>query len=51
MQKGLIVQEQRVRVLMCEVDPIGIGNRFFQSIRRRAYSVAGSQALWHLDGI
>ena len=50
MQKGLRVQEQRVRVLMREIDPVGVTNRFFQSIRRRVYSVAGSQALWHLDG-
>ena len=50
MQRGLRVQEQRIRILMREVDPIGVTNQFFRSIRRCTYSVAGSQALWHLDG-
>ena len=31
MQKGLKVQEQRVRVLMHEVDPVGIGNLGFSN--------------------
>lgn len=50
LQKGLRVQEQRIRELMREVDPVGVTNRFFRSIHRRTYCVVGSQALWHLDG-
>ena len=43
-QRGFKIQEYRVRELMREVDPIGVTNRFFQSIHRRTYSVkAGSQ--------
>uniref|UniRef100_A0A1X7USS9 Integrase catalytic domain-containing protein n=1 Tax=Amphimedon queenslandica TaxID=400682 RepID=A0A1X7USS9_AMPQE len=48
-QRGLRIQESRIRQLMREVDPIGT-NRFFRSIHRREYSVSGPQALWHLDG-
>lgn len=50
MQKGFRIQEQRVRKLIREVDPVGVTNRLFQSIHHHTYSVAGSQALWHLDG-
>ena len=49
-QRGLRIQECRIRQLMREVDPIGVVNRFFRSIHRRTYSVCGPQALWHLDG-
>lgn len=49
-QRGLRVQESRVRRLMREVDPIGVTNRFFRSIYRRTYTVGGPQSLWHLDG-
>ena len=49
-QRGLRIQESRIRQLMREVDPIGVTNRFFRSIHRRTYSVSGPQALWHLDG-
>ena len=43
-------KEYRVRQMIYQVDPIGVTNRFFQSINRRTYSVSGLQALWHLDG-
>lgn len=49
-QRGHRVQEYRVRQLMREVDPVGVTNRYFQSIHRRTYSVASPQALWHVDG-
>ena len=44
-QRGLRIQEYRIRQLMREVDPIGVTNRFFRSIHRRTYSVSGPQAL------
>lgn len=49
-QKGYRVQKHRVRHLLREVDPIGVTNRFFRSIRRRTYCVPSPQALWHIDG-
>lgn len=49
-QRGIRVQESRVRQLLREVDPIGVTNRLFRSIHRRTYTVGGPQSLWHLDG-
>ncbi len=49
-KRGFRIQEHRVRIMIREIDPVGVTNRFFRSIHRRSYSVAGSQALWHIDG-
>ncbi len=49
-QKGYRVQEHRIRHSVREVDPVGVTNRFFQSIRRCSYCVPSPQALWHIDG-
>lgn len=50
--KGLRVRIMRVRESMRRVDPIGILNRslHLRIIKRRKYSVAGPNALWHIDG-
>ena len=49
-QKGMRVQETRIRELLREADPVGSINRWLHSIQRRTYSVCGPQALWHIDG-
>ena len=52
--EGYRIQEYRVRNAMKMTDPEGIlFRRLFLTthrIQRRTYSVAGSQALWHIDG-
>ena len=45
----LLIQRERVRILLKEVDPIGSAQRYLQVIHRRIYSVSTRNALWHLD--
>ncbi len=42
-KRGFRIQEHRVRIIIREIDPVGVTNRFFRSIHRRSYSVAGSR--------
>ena len=50
--RNIKVTWDRVRNVLWDVDPNGIISRSLQCpvIRRRKYSVPGSQALWHIDG-
>lgn len=50
MAMGVRVQESRVKESLRRVDPIGVANRWIQSIHRRTYSVPSPNALWHMDG-
>ena len=47
---GYRIQESRVRDALRRVDPLGVMSRWIRSIHRRTYSVAGPNALWHIDG-
>ena len=47
---GLRVQRQRVRESIARVDPANTHIRWAIAVSRRAYSVAGPNSLWHIDG-
>lgn len=47
---GIRVQFVRVRESLSRVDPQGSFMRRLRHLRRRKYSVAGPQSLWHIDG-
>ena len=47
--QGVIVQRQRVRNIMQEIDPANCALRWSMRIRRRVYSVPTANYLWHLD--
>lgn len=47
---GYRIQESRVRDALRRVDPLGVMSRWIRSIHRRTHSVAGPNALWHIDG-
>ena len=46
---SLIVQRDRCRRILAEIDPVGTARRWSQAIRRRQYSVPTPNSLWHLD--
>ncbi len=46
---GINIQEQRIRLSMRRVDPIGVAHRWARSIHRRVYRVSCPNALWHID--
>nr|XP_055036502.1 uncharacterized protein LOC129423984 [Misgurnus anguillicaudatus] len=48
--RELRIQRWRVRQSLQELDPIGRSFRRRRTIRRRIYSVATSNQLWHIDG-
>ena len=49
--KGIRVQLSRVREAIHRCDPEGVALRWLAGMHNRcAYSVYGSQALWHIDG-
>lgn len=48
--RGIRVQQMRVRKSVQRVDPCGAIVRWFDTIHRRAYHVLGPLSLWHLDG-
>ena len=45
----LIVQRERVRKLLAEVDPEGTSSRWTLTVKKRVYRVPTSNFLWHLD--
>ena len=47
---GLTEQRQRARESIVRVDPTDIRVRSARVVYRRAYSVPGTNSLWHLDG-
>ena len=48
--QGIHVQRERIRESLRRVDPTGVEARVGRLLHRRAYSVVGPNALWHLDG-
>ncbi|KAJ7373312.1 hypothetical protein OS493_012903 [Desmophyllum pertusum] len=48
--EGLIIQRERVRKCLARIDPHNVRIRRAITVSRRAYSVAGPNSLWHLDG-
>jgi AraC-like DNA-binding protein len=49
-QRGILVQQHRLRESVQRTDPDGVALRWFDAIKRRTYSVAGPLCLWHIDG-
>lgn len=47
---GFRLQYDRIRESLRRVDPQGSYMRRLRHLRRRKYSVAGPQSLWHIDG-
>ena len=47
---GHIVQRDRVAASLARVEPAAVVMRWSRTIHRRSYSVAGPNALWHIDG-
>ena len=45
----IILQRDRCRQILSEVDPIGTASRWAQGIHRRQYSVPTPNSLWHID--
>lgn len=48
-QKGLVVSQKTVRLLLGILDPKGVEERKRKRLRRRQYSSAGPNAVWHMD--
>ena len=44
-----LVQRERVRRMLAEVDPIGSAQRLSVAVKRRVYRVPTPNYLWHLD--
>ena len=49
-QRGILVQQHRLRESVQRTDPDGVVLRWFDAIKRRTYTVAGPLCLWHIDG-
>jgi len=47
--KGKIVQRQKVRRILSEIDSIGTACRWSNTIHRRTYKVPTPNSLWHID--
>lgn len=47
---GIPIQYHQIRESLRRVDPQGSYMRRLLHLRRRKYSVAGPQSLWHIDG-
>lgn len=49
-ERGITVQQVRVRESLRRTDPEGTAIRYRINIRRRVYDVSYPQELWHIDG-
>ena len=49
--RGIQVSRRRIREALHEIDPINTTLRWAPRIKRRPYSVAGANALWHLGNV
>jgi hypothetical protein len=47
---GIFTPVERLRLSLQRIDPFTAGLRWHAVVRRRTYSVAGPNALWHIDG-
>ena len=47
---GYRVQRERIRQSLLRTDPIGIVQRWQQTVKRRHYNVKYPLSLWHIDG-
>ena len=49
-ERGIVVQQTRVRESMRRTDPFGTRQRLKTAVRRRQYNVGFPMELWHMDG-
>ena len=49
-ERGIMVQQTRIRESMRRTDPYGTDVRFRTRLRRRQYNVRYPMELWHIDG-
>ena len=49
-ERGIVVQQTRVRESMRRTDPAGTKQRLKIAVRRRQYNVGFPMELWHMDG-
>ena len=49
-ERGIVIQQTRIREALRRTDPEGTAIRQRLSIRRRQYNIAFPQELWHIDG-
>ncbi|XP_066932125.1 uncharacterized protein [Clytia hemisphaerica] len=47
--QGIILQRDKCRELLRQVDPEGVAMRWAQTIKRRQYRVPTPNSLWHID--
>lgn len=47
---GLSVRKEDVRLILKELDPVGVNNRLSRRLSRRRYFAEGPNAVWHVDG-
>ncbi|KAH3894274.1 hypothetical protein DPMN_018431 [Dreissena polymorpha] len=45
----MVVNRDRVRAILAELDPVGVATRWAQVVSRRRYSVPEPNSLWHID--
>ncbi|XP_041835311.1 uncharacterized protein LOC121635937 [Melanotaenia boesemani] len=48
-QKGFVVSQEKIRLIIKTLDPEGVDRRRARRLRRRQYSCRGPNALWHMD--
>ena len=48
-QRGFVVNQNTVRLLLHIIDPVGIENRRRNRLRRRMYQNPGPDFMWHVD--
>ncbi|CAC5379132.1 unnamed protein product [Mytilus coruscus] len=48
--QGITMQRKRIRESMRRTSPFPVAHRLSKTIKRRKYSVAMSNSLWHVDG-
>ena len=47
---GHRIQRDRIQLSLLRTDPMGVLNRWKESVKRRVYNVHAPQSLWHIDG-
>ncbi|KAH3892600.1 hypothetical protein DPMN_016721 [Dreissena polymorpha] len=45
----MVVNRDRVRAILAELNPVGVATRWAQVVSRRRYSVPEPNSLWHID--
>jgi len=49
-KQRVIVPQETVRLMLRQMDPVGVINRRQHRLQRRTYTSAGPNYMWHIDG-